>query len=291
MLVPTPPYEICGLDEDLPIKEVRRSLLISIADSNPIRALELSRMWPDMGLTKLARKWAAEDPVEMIRAVAKTNDPEVQRVMTLVGLEWMASKHTGSEMIGLAMELPAHLREPALTMTAYHWWKSAPAEAEAWGMRVEDPVARRKFLWALYDGRSQSAPEETAASLAGIPDLILRDRIAAKVAESWARQNPPAAAGWAASLPEGLSSETLAIAHRSAAYKWTEKSPVDSLAWFSSLPNSPAKQAAADGVATALKKMHSIDEINSLVEANSEMSESDRSLIMSRVPAEPKVEN
>ena len=233
---------VLSLGDDLPTKNTRRALLHSLAEIDPLGAIQLDSKWH--GSNRIAggilRKWAVEDAAGVIDALKDIDDPELLRQMSGLGFEYAFAKHSGPEVVAMAEGLSGAALQSALHMIAQHWGKADSRAAEAWGWQIEDPILRRTYLSDFYDGQVQLAPAETAISLENISDDALRERIAKKLAGSWPRQSPQAAAGWVTSSPAGVSDEVLVDAHRSVARVWAGQSPEDAIAWFGSLEDSAA---------------------------------------------------
>lgn len=157
--------------------------------------------------------------------------------------------------LGAALEavsaLPAgEARDRLLANLAAYSGRSDPMGSLKWLEKITDPKAREAFA---AKGSIPPGPEAAALSRefyeALPPDL--KSTAAARLAQTQALDNGPAAAGWAQSLTDELARQK---ALTSALSAWTSRDSGPASTWVDELPPGPERDAAASGLVRGIMR-------------------------------------
>ena len=179
-------------------------LIIQTAAVDPNRALKLAE---DLAanddaqsrtyLANLMSTWVARD-AEAALGWALERESVLDPALLGNAAAGLANRDPGAAA-GYVEQLPAQFRDVWITRMAGPYGRNNLDEAVNWiGQYRGQPVYEQAFT-QLISQAAQSNPESAAQLLVSEPAQVQRNSVGA-VATSWARQDPDAAARWAAAL-------------------------------------------------------------------------------------------
>jgi hypothetical protein len=236
----------------------------------------------DRAVESLYRAWAVNDPeTAAARSLALGDESARFRALSAVVKEWSANDLGGVGRWASALSDP-NLKDFATMAVADEMSMRAPKEAMRWASEhlAKDPQANPDIVPLVASKAGFEAPRETFAwlqtvpsspeansSLAGVatylveedPDFAwsgfpklsqsLQQVTAGPVASTLGTQDPKEGKRWLAQLPDG---ELKRWATTAFAAGWVSRNPAEAAAWVAGLPAGPEKQAAEQGLQSAL---------------------------------------
>jgi hypothetical protein len=236
----------------------------------------------DRAVESLYRSWAVNDPeTAAARSLALGDESARFRALSAVVKEWSANDlgAVGKWASGLT---DPNLKDFATMAVADEMSARAPKEAMRWASEhlAKDPRANPDILPLVASKAGFEAPQETFAwlqsvpsspeansSLAGVATYLIEENpdfawtgfpklsenlqqvTAGPVASTLGAQNPEEGKRWLAQLPDG---EMKRWATTAFAAGWVSRHPAEAGAWVAGLPSSPEKQAAEQGLQSAI---------------------------------------
>jgi hypothetical protein len=177
-------------------------------ENDPAQALNETLSWPpgqprsDM-VAEIASRLAQKDPPRALQLVAAIEDPTL-RTSAVRGVVQIMSRSDPAAAIPAVMSLPVSETRAALVAdVVQNWTQSDAAAATRWAEAQTTPALRAVAFGAVISGLSNYSVADAAALLEKIPPGERLDRAVSQVCDVWCRNDPPAAARWAAGLPSG----------------------------------------------------------------------------------------
>lgn len=236
----------------------------------------------DRAVESLYRSWAVNDPeMAAARSLALGDESARYRALAAVVKEWSANDLGGVGKWASSLTDPG-LKDFATMAVADEMATRAPKEAMRWASEhlAKDAQANPDIVPLVASKAGFEVPQETFAwlrsvppspeassSLAGVATYLveedpgfawngfaqlpenLKQVTAGPVASTLAAQNPEEGKRWLGQLPDG---EMKRWATTAFAAGWVSRDPDAAAAWVTGLPAGPEKQAAEQGLQSAV---------------------------------------
>lgn len=236
----------------------------------------------DRAVESLYRSWAVNDPeTAASRSLALADESARFRALAAVVKEWSANDLGGVGQWASGLTDP-DLKDFATMAVADEMSVRAPKEAMRWASEhlAKDPRANPEIVPLVASKAGFEAPQdtfawlrsvpsspETSSSLAGVATYLveedpgfawngfsqlpedLKQVTAGPVASTLGTQSPEEGKRWLAQLPDG---EMKRWATTAFAAGWVTRNPAEAEAWVAGLPSGPEKQAAEQGLRSAV---------------------------------------
>jgi hypothetical protein len=135
------------------------------------------------------------------------------------------------------------LQETALVHLSYRWYEQNPEEALAFA--ALHPTEHRQLLTTLVGQWSREQPEAAAAWAAGFSQEPAMTNVAASAVAAWAQQDDLAAAEFVLKLPDGPLRQEAAISVMSALAR---QDPATGALWANAFPPGPNRDYAIENL-------------------------------------------
>jgi hypothetical protein len=179
-----------------------------LTESDAAKALTEVIAWPpgqprsDM-IAEVASRLAQKDAPRAVQLVAEIEDLTL-RTTAVRSVVQVMSRSNPAAALPAVMSLPVSETRGALVADVLqNWAQSDPTGAVKWAEAQTTPALRAVAFGAVVSGLSNYSVTEAAALLEKIPTGERLDRAVSVVCDTWCRNDPPAAARWAAGLPSG----------------------------------------------------------------------------------------
>jgi hypothetical protein len=246
-----------------------QEMLALVTDGNVaeiVQSLSAEEMTTPFGADAL-HHWMQTDPIKATDWLAARPETTDQQTLAVAD-DWIATsqgmqdcihqlpptewKQTfladlGSEMslkdpraaIGLAQEMaPGKAQENLLQTVGCNWVETDPNAALSWVAGVSDPVLRDKLVASAVQAYALVDPAQAATWLVSeVKSGEIINDAAVNITESWAAQDPAAAAKWVAQFPQG---DTRDSAVKTVLVYWLQADRSAAMDWIQSLPNGTA---------------------------------------------------
>lgn len=237
-----------------------QSIVYGFSKEDPDEAVKLMSELPaarngEWAWRNIAESKALIDPASALTWAAGL-DSEQARVTSLRAIidNW-ASHSPEKAAAALSTLSDPNQRFEATATVASSWAGRSPEEAERWASSLSGDD-RVTALTAVWKTSALDDPERAASSLSTVTGNSVSeaasDKIAASaasIASTWTGENPPGAAAWALSLPEGKLREE---AMGSVASTWARYDPEAASSWINSLPHNNSRDVAISKLVTQI---------------------------------------
>ncbi|MDB6069997.1 MAG: hypothetical protein JWL81_1168 [Verrucomicrobiales bacterium] len=237
-------------DQDLVLARLSGSL----ADADPKKAAAIAAALPPSAnsveaASRVAAQWAEKNPAEAIAWAATLESEKARQDATAAALTRWADQDPEKAAGASGDIADENARRTARNKIAGAWAQKSPAEAEKWAASLPE-ADRFSALASVWNATASDDPAKNAASLAAaLPQAAGIDAANASLAQSagtiakaWVSENPQAAAGWAAQLPEGKARDSAMAA---VADQWATTDTMGASTWINQLPQGPSRDEAA----------------------------------------------
>jgi len=191
-------------------------------------------------------KWAENDPEGALsRAQSQFPAGTLQSELTGLAMNKWAYEHPREAWLWAEGNLEGPLKQRALTDLVIGWTRQSPAAAAKW--LVDSGLTSSSLFTALPRTWAESDPAAALDWVRGLPAGPAKDRAEIAVVDSFASDDPKAAAAAFAPEIEAGANADLVVALTN---RWASSDPAAVAQWVGGLPEGPTRMEAAATLAT-----------------------------------------
>lgn len=234
-----------------------RELFAAWAKTDPAaaarRLAELHPKYRDYDAVGLvARALAQKDMNAAFEFAKAVDDYRLADFIQRIALEVWGQSDPHAAANYILAQFPEKQQARALDVFAKSWAERDPAASLAFAQKLNDPASKNYYLALVFDGYAARVPRGAVDAFSAMPpESVNRGNLANIISRNWAKNDPAAAAAWAATFTEDDPARGPALKQSIAA--WSQTDPVKASEFIAKLaPGQSLDESIAVFVAGAV---------------------------------------